>query len=248
MGRQKVPLYKHESFGVLVPRGHATSPPPPQRPHIEAVETIVGRLTPPLGTKIRVSPGVRGCLAYLEPHGAPASVALRTLGKALHASVVVTPGEWTLEITAEDRKALEAARVAERASWVQAKMDAVERFRVARLKGRDAGTTILAEVERTSRILREVMAGRDVPPDPNFASDLLPSEGLLLKLVRAIGTDEIAAVPNGEVRVWEEDVPVPGAQPLPPHQAALDAYEKAVGAVRGTSIPRPSGRGSTSWA
>ena len=208
---------------------------PTDRPHVESVSAAVARLRPPAGTTIQVSSSLREARVYLDPHRATSAVALQALATALHASVVEKPGIWTLVVTEADRKTAERTRVADRLAWIRLRVEAVERYQADALKGRTLPVAVASEIERQTRISEAISRRENVAPDPHFATELLPSENLLLALIHKIGEAKIASVPVDSSRVWE-DAPVPGALALPEHREAVAIYEGAVAKLRGTLL------------
>jgi hypothetical protein len=137
--------------------------------------------------------------------------------------------------TASDEKEAEQERVNERAGWLQLKLNDVAEYRLARTKGRTLSSAIDAEINKAARVSESIAGGFLDSPEPGFASELLPAEGLLTSLISAIGAKPLSSTPIGESSVWE-DSPVAGARPLPPHKDLTDKYVAEMETIRGSEL------------
>jgi hypothetical protein len=184
---------------------------------------------------VRISPKLASALVFLSGHETPPKVQLAALAEALHASVEQDRSGLLLDRRAEDSKRFEEGRVLERAAWIQKRIDGVARYRASLTGGELDASAVVGEVENAYQGSLDRASGRSAPSQPFFATELLPSEGVLVSLVGSIGKDVLASLPTGTSQVWE-DAPVSGAAQLPPYSEALAKYEREIAAFRASTI------------
>jgi hypothetical protein len=187
------------------------------------VDSYLDTLAGKLGKQISVQPSLGKKLVFVSNLEAPPAELLAALAIAVHGSLTTVADGVRLDRTVEDLKTLKTAEIKERAFWFQARLDEIAKFRKGISSTPSVSAAVGAELVNERRLTEDFRLHHGPRPLSFFAPQLLPSENLLESLISRIGIDELASIPTGQIRIYE-DLPVDGAAQLPAHGDLLDDY------------------------
>jgi hypothetical protein len=181
-----------------------------------------------LGQRIEISSRLANEMLYIENGAASPGERLVALAHALNASLTTQDYIETVARTAHDLKAIHAKRTSVRAAWIASRLKYAADYRLKR-GGHDLNRQSLErEIDRESKAWGDVMSGRvRAPTEVMGIGNLLPCEQLLEALVFRIGERNLAAIPSGELRVYEDAV-LPGSHSLPEFADLVSQYRSAL--------------------
>jgi hypothetical protein len=169
-----------------------------------SAEKIVKTLSSP-EHPISISSPLGHCLLLFENRGADVQTQARAIALALHASLKESGNKLAIVQTAEDLANAHNSWIANRCRWIKAKLKTVEDFR-GKHGGESLRESFDQELQAKFQDLLTLQKGGPSTLTDLFPSFLLPSEGLLIHVVRRIGEVEIAKIPAGQSRIYRYKV------------------------------------------
>ncbi len=207
-------------------------------------KTICLGLSTEIGRPVIVSKDLGERFVFMAPHGRSPHVVLQALGSCLHASVVDDGQRVLISRTKSDLKEIESHVISTRIEWLKKKVDAVEEHRrQVSFQGVGAVNALVREFESRERASSNGTAISEAPPIREF----LPSESLLLGIVKRIGIRDLAESSLNETTVFE-DRPVLDNKPLPEHADLDQAYQNAMDAFSQGGPLKIGLSGNRDWA
>jgi len=203
---------------------------------IATVSEVTGVLASQIGQPIKIADNLKDDLVFVEPRSAPPRQILADLAKTLQATLVGDSQFLSIRRTSKDEKAIRTGRLEARKEWLRKDLEAAAKYRAENFKS-STPDVYLAEVRRLAKRRLEELNQKLAPNSAWSPSDGLPAEGLLEGLIRRIGLDKLAELPNDEVCVYEDE-PVAGARPLPDAQDLRADYESSMVAFQNYDLTR----------
>jgi hypothetical protein len=189
--------------------------------HVVTASQAVTDLARELHEPVKISWALKDDLVFIEPAQALPKALITSLATALHASVRRAESGLVIERTPNDLKEIEQGRITERTHWLTERLDSVQRYRATH--NVQSSEDYMAALRSRGQDWMQ-FAGRHIDhPNPFYIGELLPSETVLEGIMERIGLEKLAALPSGEVQVFE-DQPQGETESLPEHQDLIDTY------------------------
>lgn len=190
--------------------------------HVVPIEALTTPLGEALGRPVRVAKALsQHCVLVMQAPNP--EVGLRAVATAIHARLI-DDGKGGLELvrTDEETRAVRETRADERQQWLERFLKRFSSYRAA-AASKPIDQAIGGAIEEEAKAWIE-KANKQRTVMPVFrVGNLLPAAAMLQGLVVKVGLHRIAAIPSGEIRVYE-DAPVQTAEPLPSYEDVRAEY------------------------
>ena len=209
---------------------------PPIPPEIISAKTFAEMISGKGLGVVSVSRSLEKVEIYAEARCASAAQLVQAVATGLHASVIQTPSGILIERTKKDVESIEKSLSYERKKWLKDRLGVLSRYRATNLDSHDQASSLRRSLD--AYFTQWKNPGK-MPQQANSslrATQLLPSETFLEHLIQRIGIDNLAAVPNGNLQVFE-DHPTISAIGLPPCEDLIDEFLQARSSLSKFTLP-----------
>jgi len=177
---------------------------PGQSPCVRSMVQECASLSGKLHRRVDSSAKLNREVLFVESRNESPEVELRAVAEALHASVINEAHGTTIRRTSGDLKKLREQRRAERGRWITRRLEVLSKFRTSNEKLMD-GASLLRLAASEAKEVQDAWKykNRDHKNFQLTPAQLLPAEALLEGILAKIGVKDLADIPSGQSRIWE---------------------------------------------